>query len=82
MSDPTRTNGRPENKAGDRARLPWESTAAARPRPAPRPRQRPRPAGDSRMESQQFQQVKARVHRRLLERLNLSNLDKTDREIR
>jgi pilus assembly protein CpaF len=81
MSDPTRVNGRPpENKAADRApRLPWETV----PPPAagsPPPAAPARPSGESRLESQQFQQVKARVHRRLLERLNLSNLEKTERE--
>ena len=80
MSDPTRANGRPENKAGDRARLPWE-TIQQPPAAGGPPTTAPRPSGDSRLESQQFQQVKARVHRRLLERLNLSNLEKTDREI-
>jgi pilus assembly protein CpaF len=65
-------------------RLPWETTpppggtgtgnGAASP-PTPRG-----PASGQTPETQQFQQVKARVHRRLIERLNLSNLDKIDRE--
>ena len=80
MNDPIRVNGRPEEAKAERApRLPWESMAppingAAAP-PLPN-----RPSGESRLESQQFQQVKQRVHRRLIERLNLSNLEKTERE--
>jgi pilus assembly protein CpaF len=35
--------------------------------------------GDSRIDSDQFQQIKGRVHRRLLDRLNLSSLEKVDR---
>ncbi len=77
MSEPIRGNGRPEERA---VRLPWESVptaptngAGAAPPPA-------RGVSESRLESQQFQQVKARVHRKLIERLNLSNLEKTDRE--
>ena len=80
MNDPTRVNGRPEDAKSERApRLPWESATppvnggAAPPVPG-------RASGESRLESQQFQQVKARVHRRLIERLNLSNLEKTERE--
>jgi pilus assembly protein CpaF len=77
MSDSTRTNGRPEDRA---LRLPWESVA---PPPAPNGSTAPGPGrgvSESRLESQQFQQVKTRVHRKLIERLNLSNLEKTDRE--
>jgi pilus assembly protein CpaF len=82
MSDPTRANGRPpENKPADRApRLPWESIAQPPGAGGAPPAAPARASGESRLESQQFQQVKQRVHRRLLERLNLSNLEKTDRE--
>ncbi len=36
-------------------------------------------SADSRIDSEQFQQIKGRVHRRLLDRLNLSSLEKVDR---
>ncbi len=77
MSEPIRGNGRPEERA---VRLPWESVPTAPTNgggAAPPPG---RGVPESRLESQQFQQVKARVHRKLIERLNLSNLEKTDRE--
>ncbi len=42
---------------------------------------RRRPVVDSAASTaHQFQQLKGRIHRRLLERLNLANLDKTDRD--
>ncbi|HEY8257124.1 MAG TPA: CpaF family protein [Gemmatimonadales bacterium] len=40
----------------------------------------PRIVSDSRVDSSAFQQIKGRVHRRLLDRLNLSTLDKVDRD--
>jgi pilus assembly protein CpaF len=76
MSDSVRGNGRTDERAA--VRLPWESlTPPANGGAAP---PAGRGAAEPRLESQQFQQVKARVHRRLIERLNLSNLEKTDRE--
>jgi pilus assembly protein CpaF len=81
MSDPTRVNGRPEDKADRAPRLPWESAAGAPPINGSAPPVPNRAVPESRLESQQFQQVKSRVHRRLIERLNLSNLEKTDREV-
>ncbi len=65
-------------------RLPWETTpppasgSTGNGAGAPPARAAAPAAGQA--ESQNFQQVKARVHRRLIERLNLSNLDKIDRE--
>jgi pilus assembly protein CpaF len=76
MTDGFRTNGKPEEPRVPR--LPWETPtppAAAPGSPSPG-----RISGESRVESQQFQQVKARVHRRLIERLNLSNLEKSERD--
>jgi pilus assembly protein CpaF len=64
-------------------RLPWETTpppSGGTGNGAGAPPARPSAATPQGTESQQFQQVKARVHRRLIERLNLSNLDKIDRE--
>ena len=74
-----------------RNRLPWEKAApadAAAQAPVvpqgagPLP---PRPAGapatgEAATGSHYFQQVKGRVHRRLIERLNLSNLERVSRE--
>src|SRR4026209_2919213 len=63
---------------GQRSALPWEP---ARPTPAPETR----PANGSGLVEgahgvHALQQVKGRVHRRLLERLNLSNLDRLERQ--
>jgi pilus assembly protein CpaF len=74
MTDGFRTNGKPEEPRVPR--LPWETPAA----PAVPGLSQGRASGESRVESQQFQQVKARVHRRLIERLNLSNLEKSERD--
>jgi pilus assembly protein CpaF len=80
MSDAIRASKMPDDRG---SRAPWEPA----PPPPPAPPGVPaatavRPGGPgSRVDSQQFQQVKGRVHRRLLDRLNLSNLDKLDREV-
>jgi pilus assembly protein CpaF len=69
---PNRPSGPP---TADRADPRWQSTAKPAPAAgwsAPRP-----PDADG---VRGMQQVKARVHRRLLERLNLANLDKMDRD--
>ncbi len=78
MSDPTRDSfGRADNNGADRVgRGPWMPPAEGPPA-APPPK---RVSGESRTENTQFQQIKGRVHRRLLDRLNLSNLDKVDRD--
>src|SRR5687768_13601371 len=66
---------------GARPRLPWESPAG---RSAPPTAASPRPAGagggEPTADAHYFQQVKSRVHRQLIERLNLSNLDRVSRE--
>jgi len=68
-SPPAGDNGKP--------RLPWQSPAPGEPA-APRPSgaQPQAPAADAHY----FQQIKGRVHRRLIERLNLSNLERVGRE--
>ncbi len=58
--------------------LPWESPASAR-GAAASPGTRP-PQEQWGTDMHDIQQVKGRIHRRLLERLNLSNLDKLERE--
>ncbi len=75
MSDPIRGNGKDDSKP----RLPWEAYVPPPGNGTAGPALGSRPA-ESRLETAQFQQVKARVHRRLIERLNLSNLEKTDRD--
>ena len=67
------------NGAGPKPQLPWERAGAM----APADRSAPGRPGDAvpgAPDASAFQQIKARVHRRLLERLNLSNLDKLTRE--
>ena len=63
---------------GQRPALPWEP---ARPNPAPGVIS-PNGLGvsDGTQGVHALQQVKGRVHRKLLERLNLSNLDRLDRQ--
>jgi pilus assembly protein CpaF len=76
MSTPT--SGPPAGENG-KPRLPWQQPGAVNgPGAAPRasgaaPQA---PAADAHY----FQQIKGRVHRRLIERLNLSNLDRVSRE--
>ncbi len=64
--------------------LPWEAPAAAAPPKAPPPPRPARATGQVPMlpddVAHQRAQLKGRVHRKLLERLNLSNLDKMERE--
>ena len=57
--------------------LPWESTGEMPVRPGPGA-QPVNPNVDS--TAHQFALLKGRIHRRLLERLNLANLEKTDRD--
>jgi pilus assembly protein CpaF len=76
----------PESGSGGRVRLPWEKAPAAEPSPAaPVGSGEPaaRPSGDgatSNTGTHYFQQVKSRVHRRLIERLNLSSLERVGRD--
>jgi pilus assembly protein CpaF len=65
-----------------RAKLPWEApdpiANGAAPPPPPPPRVEPAAASGS--QHAVFQHIKGRVHRRLIERLNLSSLDKLTRD--
>jgi pilus assembly protein CpaF len=84
----------PGSSDGPRARLPWEkvpSTEPAAAAPAPTAPVAPPPprgsgpqggagTGEVATGTHYFQQVKGRVHRRLIERLNLSNLERVSRE--
>ncbi|HEU4647490.1 MAG TPA: CpaF family protein [Gemmatimonadales bacterium] len=69
----------PAESGGNRPRLPWEparaETVPPKPGAAAAPAAQPAPGDRVPM-----QEIKGRIHRRLLERLNLSNLDKLDRE--
>jgi pilus assembly protein CpaF len=72
-SGPPAENGKP--------RLPWQQPAAgnasgAAPRPSSAQAQPQAPPADAHY----FQQIKGRVHRKLIERLNLSNLDRVSRD--
>ena len=71
MTSPDQNGGRPS--------LPWEIPATPAPpaasAPVPEPPTRPR-----RVERSAMSEIKSRIHRRLLERLNLSNLDKLEQE--
>ena len=62
-----------------RPRLPWEATPGETPA-ASGPVPRPAGAEDKAGGTHYFQQVKSRVHRRLIERLNLSSLDRVGRD--
>ena len=83
----TNPNGGPPTGAGDgpRVRLPWESPAPAQPTAAPPSTAGPGgagrpPGGETATNAHYFQQVKSRVHRRLIERLNLSSLERVSRD--
>jgi pilus assembly protein CpaF len=73
VSDPAKSSAKPQ--------LPWERAAAQADAAARRPPEQapaapaPPPSGEN-----SFGALKGRIHRRLLERLNLSNLDKLTRE--
>ncbi|HEX9895065.1 MAG TPA: CpaF family protein [Gemmatimonadales bacterium] len=61
-----------------RTPLPWETSTEAPVRAPGGPAPAPDRSADS--AAHQFALLKGRIHRRLLERLNLANLEKTDRE--
>jgi pilus assembly protein CpaF len=82
MSSPATNGPAPSGGAPDqRPRMPWERSAETSGPGAPPLRRdvggAPPPQGSSR---QFFQEIKSRVHRRLIERLNLSSLDKLSRD--
>ncbi|HEY6948481.1 MAG TPA: CpaF family protein, partial [Gemmatimonadales bacterium] len=64
----------PRNTAETRLKLPWERAADGSPPP------RVSAAPTSGAKQHFFQEIKGRVHRKLIERLNLSSLDKLSRE--
>ncbi len=76
MSEPIRTRRGDDGVAERGARGPWTPPAVV----ATRRRRLARPPATRGWTAHQFQQIKGRVHRRLLDRLNLSNLEKVDRE--
>ena len=74
-----RTDG--PRSATPKPQLPWERAANAPPSPPGREVVRTNGTGSAApTDAHSFSQIKGRVHRRLLERLNLSNLDKLTRE--
>jgi pilus assembly protein CpaF len=80
MTNPDRSNGAPGD--GGRPRLPWEDgNSADQAAPAvPRGLAPAAAANDKAANAHYFQEVKSRVHRRLIERLNLSSLERVSRE--
>jgi pilus assembly protein CpaF len=68
-------DGHPPSANGQKAPLPWERSTSTGPTSAGDPS-----TVDEAHGLHALQQVKGRVHRKLLERLNLSNLDKLDRQ--
>jgi pilus assembly protein CpaF len=80
MADANITPGTPSNASGNRPPLPWEAArGAASSNGAAAPSDRPG-ITEGAHGVHALQQVKGRVHRKLLERLNLSNLDRLDRQ--
>ncbi|HTK42193.1 MAG TPA: ATPase, T2SS/T4P/T4SS family, partial [Gemmatimonadales bacterium] len=65
---------KPRSTTETRLKLPWERAADAPPPP------RAAAAPSSGAKQHFFQEIKGRVHRKLIERLNLSSLDKLSRE--
>ena len=76
MTEPAGADGAPKarNTTETRFKLPWERGADGATPP------RPEPAVVSGAKQHFFQEIKGRVHRKLIERLNLSSLDKLSRE--
>jgi len=68
----------PNGPNGQRGSLPWEGSKGIGAQPGIAPKFSG-PLSDS-ANAHALQQVKGRIHRRLLERLNLSNLDRLDRQ--
>jgi pilus assembly protein CpaF len=78
MSTPT--SGPPAGENG-KPRLPWQQPAAGiGPGTAPRPSSAQAQPQAPPADAHYFQQIKGRVHRKLIERLNLSNLDRVSRD--
>jgi pilus assembly protein CpaF len=79
MTEPAKQDGagKPRNTTETRLKLPWER--AGGPDAAPPQRTGEMPVVSS-AKQHFFQEIKGRVHRKLIERLNLSSLDKLSRE--
>jgi pilus assembly protein CpaF len=79
MTDPRISPGVPSGGNGGRPPLPWESTRSTSGTAATAPADHIGFSEDAH-NIHALQQVKGRVHRKLIERLNLSNLDRLDRQ--
>src|ERR671910_1796288 len=79
MAEAKFSPGVPAGTPGQRPALPWEPSRAASTNGAAAPPDRPG-VTEGTHGAHALQQVKGRVHRKLLERLNLSNLDRLDRQ--
>src|SRR5918995_7408905 len=79
MAEAKFSPGVPAGTPGQRPALPWEPSRAASTNGAAAPPDRPG-VTEGTHGVHALQQVKGRVHRKLLERLNLSNLDRLERQ--
>ena len=79
MADAKIPTGTPLGANGARPPLPWATPRGPAQNGAPAP-EAPAPITEGTNGVHALQQVKGRVHRKLLERLNLSNLDRLDRQ--
>jgi pilus assembly protein CpaF len=79
MADAKFPAGAPAGTNGQRPALPWEPSRGASPNGAAAPADHPG-ITDGAHGVHALQHVKGRVHRKLLERLNLSNLDRLERQ--
>ena len=79
MTEPANQDGapKPRNTTETRLKLPWERAGGGEATPPQRTGEMP---VVSSAKQHFFQEIKGRVHRKLIERLNLSNLDKLSRE--
>jgi pilus assembly protein CpaF len=80
MSVPAANSPAPSGPPDPRPRMPWERSPDASGPPAKRDGSAVAPGTAPGASRQFFQDIKSRVHRRLIERLNLSSLDKLSRE--
>ena len=79
MTEPAKQDGapKPRSTTETRLKLPWERVGGADAAPPQRTGEMP---VVSSAKQHFFQEIKGRVHRKLIERLNLSSLDKLSRE--
>jgi pilus assembly protein CpaF len=78
MPDAKNSTGTPPSGNGPRQAVPWEAPRSAVSNGAAAPADQPGLTEAHNVHA--LQQVKGRVHRKLLERLNLSNLDRLERQ--